>query len=106
MRHAVCTLLLWIITMVSLMASPPAEVRDSALLLSPIDLKTTGETGDSLLWDFSQVSLGEHPGKLYLLADSLGAPSVIFSATHYQLSVHSDTLVLLSLIHISEPTRP
>ena len=94
MRHAVCTLLLWLITMVSLMASPPVEVRDSILLLSPIDLKTTGETGDSLLWDFSQVSLGKHPSKLYLFADSLGGPSAIFSATHYQLSVHSDTLML------------
>lgn len=94
MRHAVCTLLLWLLTMASLMASPPVEVRDSILLLSPIDLKTTGETGDSLLWDFSQVSLGKHPSKLYLFADSLGGPSAIFSATHYQLSVHSDTLML------------
>lgn len=46
MRHAVCTLLLWLLTMASLMASPPVEVRDSILLLSPIDLKTTGETGE------------------------------------------------------------
>ena len=46
MHHAVCTLLLWLLTMVSLMASPPVEVRDSILLLSPIDPITTGETGE------------------------------------------------------------
>ena len=46
MRHAVCTLLLWLLTMVSLMASPPVEVRDSILLLSPIGPITTGETGE------------------------------------------------------------
>ena len=94
MRHVVCTLLLWLLTTVPVMASPPIEVRDSILLLSAIDLKAVGEAGDSMLWNFSEASLGKHPGKLYLLADSLGLPSAVFSGTHYHLSVHSDTLML------------
>ncbi len=94
MRHVACTLLLWLLTTVPIMASPPIEVRDSVLLLSAINLKTVGEAGDSMLWDFSEVSLGKHPGKLYLLADSLGLPSAVFSGTQYHLSVHSDTLLL------------
>ena len=94
MRHVVCTLLLWLLTTVPVMASPPIEVKDSVLLLSTINLKTVGEAGDSMLWDFSEVSLGKHPGKLYLLADSLDLPSAVFSGTHYHLSVHSDTLML------------
>ena len=32
MRHVVCTLLLWLLTTVPVMASPPIEVRDSAPL--------------------------------------------------------------------------
>lgn len=110
MRHVVCTLLLWLLTTVPVMASPPIEVRDSVLLLSAIDLKVVGEVGDSMLWNFSEASLGKHPGKLYLLADSLGLPSAVFSGTHYHLSVHSDTLMLRGMedksLRITYSLRP